>query len=150
MSGVNEIKLEFKSRSENVVIARSLVTAVVSLADVRLSELDEIKLAVSEAISNAIIHAYAGADNGKIKMTVRLDGLFLSVEIEDFGCGIVDIRRALEPGVSDNDERMGLGFAFMQAMMDKLEVRSTVGVGTAVYMEKMLGEAASSGEDSEL
>ncbi len=145
MSGVNEIKLEFKSKADNVAIARSLIAAVVAQVDVRLSELEEIKLAVSEAVTNAVIHAYPGAEVGLIIMTVRLDRMFLAVKIEDFGCGIADIRRALEPGVSDNDESMGLGFSFMQAMTDRLEVSSTVGEGTIVYMEKLFGEAAAGG-----
>ena len=98
------------------------------------------KTAVSEAVTNAVIHAYDG-QGGRIRISCRLEGDLLHMEIEDFGKGIEDVKQAMEPLFTTRAdlERSGMGFAFMEAFMDGLEVESTPGKGTKVIMEKKQG-----------
>ncbi len=139
MKANNELKLVLESRSVNESYARVAVSAFAAQLDPTLEELSDIKTAVSEAVTNCIVHAYANTV-GKIYIWVGLfEGDFIRIKIRDTGCGIADIRQAMEPlFTTQGEERAGLGFAVMESFMDKLRVRSRVGKGTTVTMEKLL------------
>ncbi|MGB9663154.1 MAG: anti-sigma F factor [Moorellaceae bacterium] len=132
------MRLEFLSLPENVGLARVAVAAMVAQADITLSELEEIKVAVSEAVANAIIHGYGGEPRGWVRLTVNRSREGLEIMVEDEGRGIADIAMAMQPAYSTDPERMGLGFAFMQSFMDEVEVLSEEGRGTKVIMRKKL------------
>ncbi len=139
MKTVNEMKLQLDSRSVNESFARVAVAAFASQLDPTVDELSDIKTAVSEAVTNCIVHAYPQSV-GKIYIWTGLyeNGL-VRVRIRDKGCGIVDIRQAMEPLFTTlGGERAGLGFAVMESFSDNLRVRSTVGVGTTVTIEKVI------------
>ncbi|WP_258359188.1 anti-sigma F factor [Moorella sulfitireducens] len=138
----NSMALEFLSLPENVGLARVAVATFAAQVDMTLSELEEIKVAVSEAVSNAIIHGYRGEPRGIVRVTVERTSAGLVITVEDRGCGIPDVAMAMQPAYSTDPERMGLGFAFMQSFMDNLEVTSEVDRGTRVKMFKAFkGEA---------
>lgn len=134
----NLVKMELKSIGENVAIARMALSSFLMSCDLSLNELDEIKIALSEAISNSIIHGYNNEDNHLVRVIfeVKDDELFLAVE--DDGKGIGDIEKAMEPTYSTQEDHMGLGFVFMQTFMDQVEVSSEVNKGTKVVMQKSL------------
>lgn len=134
----NRVKLEFLSRPENVALARIAVATIASEVDFNLSDIEEIKVAVSEAVSNAVIHGYEERANGIITLTVKLFADRLEIFVEDSGKGIEDLNRALQPGSGTDPERMGLGFVFMKSFMDEVDVWSEVGKGTRVKLVKML------------
>ena len=136
---INQMKLELESRSINEGFARAVVSAFAAQLDPTVEELTDIKTAVSEAVTNCIVHAYP-EQCGKIVLTAGIygDGLF-RVRVKDRGCGIADIAKAREPLYSSvGEERAGLGFAIMENFMDKLRVRSRPGAGTTVTMEKRI------------
>lgn len=137
MASKNRITMTFPSSSENVGIARVTAAAFAAQLDLTLSDIEEIKVAVSEAITNAVIHGY-GDKTGEIEFTLVLDGDRLEFTITDFGKGIVDIEQARQPSYSTDPERMGLGFVFMESFMDELSVESAVGKGTTVRMVKII------------
>jgi stage II sporulation protein AB (anti-sigma F factor) len=135
MTSKNRLKMLFPSTSENVGIARVAAAAFAAQVDLTLNDIEEIKVAVSEAISNAIIHGYA--DNpGEIEFTLALYDDRLEFTITDHGRGIADIEQARRPSFTTAPERMGLGFVFMESFMDELVVESAVGEGTTVRMVK--------------
>lgn len=134
----NQVCLRFLSRSENVAMARLLAAALVAERDMTVADLDEIKVVVSEAVSNAIIHGYEGKPDCWVQMEVTVSESRLTINIHDDGVGIEDIEQAMQPNFSTADERMGLGFAFMTSFMDKVEVVSSPGVGTTVTLIKNL------------
>lgn len=134
----DEIKLIIPSRSANESFARVAVGAFIARFDPTLEELNDIKTAVSEAVTNCIVHAYKDTI-GKIYITVSADGENVKIRIRDYGCGIPDVGKAMEPlFTTGGEERAGLGFAVMESFTDKLKVRSTVGKGTTVTMQKKL------------
>lgn len=134
----DEIKLIIPSRSANEAFARISVAAFVSRFDPTLEEINDIKTAVSEAVTNCIVHAYKDTI-GKIYITVSADGENIKIRIRDYGCGIPDVNKAREPlFTTGGEERAGLGFAVMESFTDKLRVRSVVGKGTTVTMQKKL------------
>ena len=134
----DEIKLVLPSRSANEGFARVAVGAYVARLDPTLEELNDIKTAVSEAVTNCIVHAYRDTI-GLIYITVSVDGEMVKIRIRDKGCGIPDIAKAKEPHfTTGGEERAGLGFAVMESFTDKLTVRSTVGKGTTVTMQKRI------------
>jgi len=137
MNVKNYINLEFQSLPENVAFARTCVGAFASQLDCTLEEIEEIKLAVSEAVSNSIIHGYKRRTNEKISIyTALLDNRTVEIVIKDEGCGIEDIEKAMEPAYSSEPGRMGLGFTFMKSFMDELEVQSQPGKGTIVKLRR--------------
>lgn len=137
MNVKNYINIEFQSLPENVAFARTCVGAFASQLDCTLEEIEEIKLAVSEAVSNSIIHGYKKRANEKISIyTALLDNRTVEIVIQDSGCGIDDIEKALEPAYSSEPGRMGLGFTFMKSFMDELEVQSQLGEGTIVKLKR--------------
>lgn len=138
----NEITFEFDSRSENEGLARTVVAAFITPLDPTLEELADVKTAVSEAVTNAVIHGY-GDRKGKIRIHSRIDGNVVWIEVKDEGVGIEDVARAMEPlyTTKADMERSGMGFAFMEAFMDELEVDSSPGSGTRVRMRKTIYSA---------
>ena len=136
---VNQMKLELESRSVNESFARAAVAAFAAQLDPTVEELTDIKTAVSEAVTNCIVHAYPDT-RGKITLWARVydDGL-LRILVKDQGCGIADIEKARQPLYSSlGEERAGLGFAVMESFMDKLKVRSQPGRGTSITLEKKI------------
>ena len=154
------MKLQFLSRSENEIFARNAVAAFILPLNPSLAELSDVKTAVSEAVTNAIIHGYgniAGYSKhgevrpacperhpGKVRLKCSLENGVLTVTIEDQGKGMEDVEQAMEPLFTTKPEleRSGMGFAFMEAFMDDLEVVSRPGKGTIVRMSKKLGASA--------
>ena len=140
MEIINEIKLTMPSLSVNESMARAAVSSFAVQADPTVEELSDIRTAVSEAVTNAIVHGYRGT-TGQIDITVRLlKGRELYIRIKDSGCGIPDVKKAMEPlfTTAPEEERSGLGFSVMESFTDSLTVRSTVGKGTTVTMRKRL------------
>ncbi len=136
----NLMRVSFPSRSVNESLSRSLAAAFVALADPTVEELCDIKTAVSEAVTNAIVHGYRDT-LGVVYITAALyPGGRVIITIRDRGCGIADIQKAREPlyTTCTTGERAGLGFAVMEELMDKVKVRSKVGEGTIVTMERVL------------
>lgn len=133
----NEMKLLIKSYSVNESFARVAVSAFAAQLDMTLEDLSDIKTAVSEAVTNSIVHGYADKI-GNIYITCGIyDGNLIRIKIRDCGCGIEDIRQAMEPMYSSlGGDRAGLGFSVMECFTDKLKVRSQPGKGTTVILEK--------------
>lgn len=141
---LNRMKLEFLNRSENESFARIAVAAFVAPLDPTVEELTEIKTAVSEAVSNAIIHAYGDQQEGIVTMECAVDQeRRLIISVIDNGVGIEDITKAREPlyTTMPGEERSGMGFTVMESFMDKLEVDSKPGEGTRITMIKNLDMA---------
>jgi len=136
---INQMKLEFLSIPANVAFARVTVAAFASQLDFTLSDLEEIKVAVSEAVGNSIIHGYGNLPDRLIRIQAALTTDSLELRIEDEGKGIKDINKALEPAFSTDSERLGLGFVFIQSFMDSFQVDSTPGQGTKIIMSKRAG-----------
>ncbi len=134
----NQVDLKILSRSENVALARLLAAAFIAERDMTVADLDEIKVVVSEAVSNAIIHGYQGANDCYIDIKLSCDEHKFTIIVQDQGIGIADIKQAMQPNFSTGEERMGLGFAFMQSFMDDIEVISAPKAGTTVTMIKNL------------
>ncbi len=136
---VNQTKITFPSRSANEGYARVAVASFVSQLDPTLEEIADLKTAVSEAVTNCIVHAYKNCV-GYIYITVDLfENGKVRVRIRDKGCGIADVKQAMEPlFTTGGEERAGLGFAVMESFTDCLKVRSTVGKGTTVTLEKVI------------
>ena len=142
MIGRTEITFEFDSISENESLARTVVTAFLARLDPTMEELSDVKTAVSEAVTNAIIHGYERAP-GKIRIHSWIEDNTIWVEIQDQGVGIADIEKAMEPLYTTRPEmeRSGMGFAFMEAFMDELWVDSEIDKGTTVRMKKKIYSA---------
>jgi len=137
----NEMKLEFQSKSANESFARIAVAAFVTQLDPSLEEIADIKTAVSEAVTNCIIHGYE-EKNGIVKIECKLFANSIEIEISDNGKGIEDIEKAREPlYTSKSDlERSGMGFTIMESFMDEVKIESVLGIGTKVTMKKMIKE----------
>ena len=144
-SGVMEDTLELiiDSKSENESFARVAVAAFCTRLDPTLEEITDIKTAVSEAVTNCIVHGYEGG-KGKIYINVNITGNTAEVIVKDSGVGIENIEKAMEPmyTTKPEQERSGMGFSFMEAFMDELEVSSARNKGTTVIMRKKIGESA--------
>ena len=139
----NYIKLEFPSRSSNESFARAAAAAFASQLDPTMEELGDLRTAVSEAVTNAIVHAYP--DNiGRISMRMRiLDSCTVEISVRDWGRGIEDVEKAMTPlYTSGGEERSGMGFTIMASFMDSLRVRSRPGRGTTVTMRKLISPRA--------
>lgn len=133
----NYMKLEFISKSSNESFARVVVAAFASQLDPTIEEISDIKTAVSEAVTNAIIHGYEYGE-GMVVVEARLENNRIEITVEDFGKGIEDIDKAMEPFYTSkpNLERSGMGFTVMETFMDELKVESQVNKGTKVWMAK--------------
>lgn len=145
--GENEVQLKFAARSENVAFARTVAAVFASRLDFTLDELDELKLAVSEAVANCVLHAYPGGEGWVVVRLAAEDGR-LWVEVADEGVGIEDPERARETGVTSRPgDCLGLGFTVMAEYMDSVAVESRVGGGTKVRMGKRPASRAHPPED---
>ena len=144
----NEMKLEFISKSSNEAFARVAVAAFAAQLDPTIEELADIKTAVSEAVTNSIIHGYEDKQ-GIIKIVCRLKENEIIIEISDTGKGIEDIVAAKEPlyTTKPNLERSGMGFTIMESFMDSMEIESIIGLGTKVTMSKKIKEKEEKTED---
>lgn len=140
MENTNEMKIVFDSRPENEGLARVAVAAFCTQLNPTLEEVADLKTAVSEAVTNCIIHAYEGKVQ-KIEVRCRMQGRIIWVDVVDKGIGIENIPKAMEPLFTTKPEkdRSGMGFTFMEAFMDEVSVESQVGNGTTVHMKKTIG-----------
>lgn len=140
MENTNEMVLEFDSRSQNEGFVRVAVAAFATQLNPTLEEVADLKTAVSEAVTNVVIHAYRGkTDKVRIECSVR--GKEMTVSVIDHGVGIENVEKAMEPLYTTRPEldRSGMGFSFMEAFMDELQVESEPGRGTTVRMKKRFG-----------
>ncbi len=139
MKITNKFNMTLAAKSANEGFARACVAAFASQLDPTIEEVNDIKTAVSEAVTNCIVHAYR-QEIGKIYISADLtDSNTVRIKIRDTGCGIKDVQKAMEPlYTTAGGERAGLGFAVMQSFMDSVKVRSTVGKGTTVQMVKKI------------
>ena len=144
MNITNYIKLEFPSFSANEGFARAAAAGFAAQLDPTLEELGDIKTAVSEAVTNCIVHAYPESI-GKITMRLRiLDGEKLEISVRDWGRGITDLDKAMQPMyTTGGDERSGMGFTIMESFMDKLKVKTSAGKGTTVTMLRTIKQRRS-------
>lgn len=141
MKTLNAVKFVFPAVSENERTARAVVSAFLVQLDPTVEELADIRTAVSEAVTNAIVHGYR-AISGDVELHIKLlENREVYLRIKDRGCGIENIEQAMQPlfTTAPEEERAGLGFAVMESFMDKLQVKSKPGVGTTVTMRKKLG-----------
>jgi stage II sporulation protein AB (anti-sigma F factor) len=136
----NQMEIKFLSKSENESFARIVACAFVSQLDPTTEEMADIKTAVSEAVTNAIIHGYEGRTDCLVTMCAEIDGDYVSFVIRDTGKGIENVERAMEPlfTTCSEEERSGMGFTVMESFMDDLEVDSAPGAGTTVKMGKKI------------
>ena len=140
MSNTNDMVVEFSSVAQNESFARMVVAAFITGTNPTLEEVSDVKTAVSEAVTNSIIHGYENMD-GMVRIKASVTDRKVYIEITDYGKGIEDVEKAMEPmyTTKPGEERSGMGFSFMEAFMDKLEVLSTYGEGTVVKMWKEIG-----------
>ncbi len=140
MNNTNEMMVEFSGIAQNESFARMVVAAFITRTNPTLEEVSDIKTAVSEAVTNSIIHGYE-EKVGKIRITAKIEKRTVFIEVKDDGKGISDIKKAMEPMYTSKpeDDRSGMGFSFMEAFMDKLTVESEAEKGTVVRMWKEIG-----------
>ena len=141
MKNTNEMELIFDSQSVNEGFARVSVAAFMTQLNPTLEEVADVKTAVSEAVTNAIIHGYE-KEIDKIRIRCRLKEQVIYIEIEDYGKGIENVEQAMQPLFTSKPEleRSGMGFSFMEAFMDEISVESKLGQGTIVKMQKEIGK----------
>ena len=144
----NEMKIEFLSKSNNEAFARIAVAAFIAQLDPTIEELADIKTAVSEAVTNCIIHGYENS-MGIVKVECKLKDNWVEIQISDSGKGIENIEMAKEPlyTTKPNLERSGMGFTIMESFMDEIEVESVLGIGTKVTMSKLIKSNCNKEED---
>jgi stage II sporulation protein AB (anti-sigma F factor) len=137
---MERFRMEIESLSKNEELARVVTAVFMSRLDPTLEELDDVKTAVSEAVTNAVIHGYQEKE-GIIYMELQTEGQLLTVVVRDLGVGIQDVKKAMEPmyTTDKSGERSGMGFSFMEAFMDQVQVESEPGRGTLVTMKKKIG-----------
>jgi stage II sporulation protein AB (anti-sigma F factor) len=137
---MEQFNMEFESHSDNEEFARVVAAVFISRLNPTLEEINDVKTAVSEAVTNAEIHGYGGGE-GIIRMQIRIEDRTATIRIQDQGIGIPDIRRAMEPlyTTDRSGERSGMGFSFMEAFMDEVQVESEPGSGTIVTLKKTIG-----------
>lgn len=138
----NEMQIQFKSQSINEGFARVSISSFIAQLDPTVEELYDIKMAVSEAVTNAIVHGYENQEEGLVIIRCSYEEKNIEIEIIDQGKGIKSIEEAMQPlyTTSLDEERAGLGFTVMQEMMDEVEVCSHPGSGTTIKMKKSLGQ----------
>ena len=143
MNRHNEMEIHFLSVPENEAFARVVIAAFAVQISPTMAEIADVKTAVSEAVTNAIVHGYEGT-RGMVTMRAMIDGATLSIEILDRGKGIPNVQQAMEPFFTTHpeQERSGMGFAVMQTFMDEVDVQSTPGSGTSVRMRKRIRQEA--------
>ena len=136
----NMVKASFVSVPENESLARVICASFISSLDPTIEELTDVKTAVSEAVTNSIVHGYSSKPDGIVNMDCTIEDNTLTVEIRDSGKGIEDIEKAMEPMYTScpEAERSGMGFTVMETFMDSVSVSSVLGVGTKVTMKKII------------
>ena len=134
----NKISIEFQSLSQNEGFARVAVSAFIAQLDPTIDEMADVKTAVSEAVTNSIIHGYENKKDGIIRIEACISENNVTIKIVDFGKGMTDVEKAMEPLYTSRPdlERSGMGFTVMETFMDTLEVTSEEGKGTTVIMSK--------------
>ena len=140
MTKHNCIKTSFSAIAENESLARVICASFISVLDPTIEQLTDVKTAVSEAVTNSIVHGYSGSSDGIVYMDCTIDGETITVEVRDSGKGIEDISKAMEPMYTScpEAERSGMGFTVMETFMDSVVVNSVLGVGTKVTMKKII------------
>lgn len=140
----NFFEINFEAKSENESFARVVVAAFCARLDPTLEEIADIKTAVSEAVTNCVVHGYDG-NGGNINMTCYIKDGEVTITVKDEGVGIEDIELAIKPLYTSKpeQERSGMGFSFMQSFMDDMQVKSSKGKGTIVIMKKKIGDLIS-------
>lgn len=138
-SEINQMSVKFPSRSSNEAFARQTIAAFAAQLDPTIDEINDIKTAVSEAVTNCIVHAYRN-EMGYITLGAKLyDNGEIQITVRDKGCGIEDVQQARQPMFTTGDAgRSGMGFTIMESFMDKLKIRSREGIGTQVTMTKQI------------
>lgn len=141
MKNTNEMEIIFDSHSSNEGFARVSVAAFLTQLNPTVEEVADVKTAISEAVTNAVIHGYENEIH-KVSIRCRIEGQQITVEVKDNGVGIEDVEQAMTPLYTSKPEleRSGMGFAFMEAFMDSVEVESASGEGTTVRMKKTIGK----------
>ncbi|MRM90915.1 anti-sigma F factor [Faecalicatena contorta] len=141
MKNTNEMEIIFDSHSSNEGFARVAVASFLTQLNPTVEEVSDVKTAISEAVTNAIIHGYENEIH-KVSIRCRIEGQQMTVEVRDHGVGIENIEQAMTPLYTSKPEleRSGMGFAFMEAFMDYVEVESEPGEGTTVRMKKTIGK----------
>lgn len=139
----NNMEIKFKAIAENVSFARNVVAAFIMPLNPSINEISDIKTAVSEAVTNVIVHAYPKEEKGQVTIKVATKENKVEISVIDNGVGIQDIERALTPFYTSKpeEERSGMGFTVMESFMDKLEVKNNKNEGLIVVMSKVLSEA---------
>ena len=139
---VNDMKLVIPAMSENEALARAVAGAFAARLNPTLAEIEDVRTAVSEAVTNAIIHGYEGMDDGEVELYAVIEGRRLMVQISDFGRGIADVVQARTPFYTSRPEleRSGMGFTIMESFMDEVEVIPDLGEGTMIRMYKHFPE----------
>lgn len=132
----NYVRLEFAAKDSNVAVARLAASYFCAELGFTLTDIEEIKVAVSEGVSNAMIHGYCGDESRNVEVTFTAQNGIFEILIKDDGVGIEDVKKAMEPAYSTVADRMGLGFVFMSSFMDTLDVQSAPNSGTVVRMQK--------------
>lgn len=136
----NEMELSFCAVAENEALARMVISAFLVRTNPTMSTISEVRTAVSEAVTNSIVHAYGDQGRGRVVLRAVLESDRVTIEVEDFGCGIDNVEQAMKPFYTSQPERerSGMGFSLMQSFMDGVEVQSELGKGTKVTMKKLL------------
>lgn len=139
----NQMEMTFASLPENEAFARMVISAFFVRVNPTLSMISEVRTAVSEAVTNAVVHAYKGKPDGRIVLRASVEESYAEIEVEDFGCGIDDVEQAMQPffTTQPEKERSGMGFSLMLSFMDGVKVESQPGCGTCVTMRKWIDEA---------
>lgn len=133
------LKMQMHSKAENEAFARAAVAAFITRLNPTMEEINDVKTAVSEAVTNSVVHGYDN-DEGEIFISIDIEDHKVSVTVEDFGIGIENVEQAREPlfTTKPDEERSGMGFTFMEIFMDELSVESVPGKGTVVHMSKTI------------
>ena len=133
------LKMQIQSKADNEAFARAAVAAFITRINPTLEEINDVKTAVSEAVTNVVVHGY-DSDEGIISLNVQIDNNTVTITVEDYGKGIDDVKRAREPlyTTKPDEERSGMGFTIMEIYMDELTVESAIGKGTTVHMSKII------------
>ena len=139
---VNKASIKIESKLENISMIRVMVASFLSRTNITLDELSDIKTAVSEAVTNSVVHAYPNS-TGVINMCANIDNGTLHIKISDSGVGIEDVEKALEPfyTTKPSDERSGMGFTIIESFMDSVSVYSQVNCGTTIEMSKIISQS---------
>ncbi len=144
----NRVEVTFPNTPENEIMGRTLAAAFAAALNPTMEELSDFKTAVSEAVTNAIIHAYPKR-TGQIKMVLKRKDRTIQIQVTDYGIGIADVKKCMEPLYTSAplQDRSGMGFTFMEAFTDEIKVSSKPAMGTTILLTKTMGKEEKLGED---